>query len=122
MRTTTKWHGLKVSADARRGAEEGLKAAADYLLAKSQELVPVSDRPGGGFLRDSGVVTVEGLRAAVAYTAVSGGAHAHFAERVHERMDAQHTTGQSKFLEQPLNSEADEIKRLIGHAVERKLK
>jgi hypothetical protein len=116
------WHGAKASADARRGAEEGLRKAAEHLLAKSQELVPVSDRPGGGFLRDSGVVSVEGLRAAVAYTAVSGGKHKHFAERVHERMDMQHPTGQAKFLEQPLNAEAEEIKRLIAREVKSKLK
>jgi hypothetical protein len=113
------WHGPQVSRSAKKGAAKGLLEAADHLLAASQPLVPVSDRKGGGFLRDSGVTSVdESIPAsAVAYTAVSADDPPHYAVKVHETMGWRHPTGQAKFLEQPLNSEKAALLEIIAGAI-----
>lgn len=88
-------------------AFEGLKDAADLVLADSQEQVPVLKGPAQlkragasdpGELKRSGDVTMEpeNLRAAIAYRTV-------YASLQHERMDYNHPEGgNAKFLERPL--------------------
>lgn len=126
MSVKSTWHGAAVSRKLRNAAAEGLLDAAEHILSVSQPLVPVAP-VGGGYLRDTGVASVdEGeLRAAVSY--ITGdtredGRHGggNLAVVVHEDMDSHHTTGQAKFLEQPFNSEKDEVLRRIAASIRRK--
>lgn len=117
MNVTVKWHGDKAKANVRKGAADGLLKAAEYVLEASRPLVPVADgEPNAGMLRDSGTASVDegALRAAVSYGPW-------FAVRQHEAMDWRHTTGQAKYLEQPLNSGKDEVFQIIGREVKREL-
>jgi len=118
-----KWHGDVAKRRAKQGAADGLSRAAEYLLEKSQPLVPVAP-VGGGYLRDAGVASVDkgALRAAVSYITgptvadgrMGGG---NLAVVVHEDMGAHHLTGHSKYLEQPFNSEKQNLIRIMGGGV-----
>lgn len=65
-------------------------------MKKSAPLVPVDK----GILRGSGYVTDPEI--SPRRTVVSMGYATDYAAAVHERLDAQHTVGQAKYLEQPL--------------------
>jgi hypothetical protein len=116
MSVTMKWHGAKAKSQARAGAAQGLKRAADYLLAQSQPLVPVSPWHGGGYLKGTGVASVDtgALRAAVSYDG-------DFAIYVHEIMSRHHTVGQAKFLEQPLTSNQAALRDMIARGIQSRL-
>lgn len=117
--TTLKWYGGKAKVRARIGAARGLKQWADDVLKDSQPQVPVAP-VGGGFLRDSGKSEVDAaaLRAVVSYDSPPG---THLAIWVHENMTAQHTVGNAKFLENPLNeskhSGPETVRREIKQAL-----
>jgi hypothetical protein len=110
-----------VKKNAREGAIDGLKEASDHLLALSQTLVPVSPWSQGGFLKETGKAEVDEaeLQAAVSY---SGSTELpSLPVWVHERMGLQHETGQSKFLETPMNASKDEIAKIIAQHIKSKL-
>jgi hypothetical protein len=128
MTMVLKWNGERAKAAARRGGLSGLKRWADDVFDASQEEVPVAP-VRGGFLRDSGQVSVdEGVgRAAVSYSGPPARSDGRFggadiAAIVHEDMGAQHSTGKAKYLEDPLNATktsgpqtvAREIKAALG--------
>lgn len=77
-------------AGAREAANQASYDLAEETLARSQPLVS-RDK---GELAASGEVQQDGEGWAVVYTAPHAAA-------VHERLDAHHTTGQAKYLEQP---------------------
>ena len=121
------WHGDKAKRRARDGAEAGLLAAAQHILAKSEPLVPVAP-VGGGYLKDAGVASVDGgqLKAAISYITGDtrddgrqGGGN--LAVVVHEDMTASHARGQAKYLEQPFNAEKDEALHIIARHIKGKL-
>lgn len=93
-----------VSALARAAAEEGLRKAAEHVLQVSRTLVPLEE----GTLERSGKVSQDGLRAAVSY-------NTKYAARQHEELTWRHANGrQAKYLEQPLNSEAEACRAIIA--------
>jgi hypothetical protein len=128
MSVTMKWHGPKVKSQMRKGAADGLLAAAEHILSKSEPLVPVAPI-GGGYLRDSGKALVDGdaLRAAVTYITEpanddgrQGGGD--LAVMVHEIMDAHHSVGRAKYLETPFNTEKNAALKFIADGVKAKLR
>ena len=95
-----------------RGQTRGLKAAADVGLAASDELVPVLE----GDLRDSGVTSVDGNRAAVAYTDFK-------AVWQHERIGYRHPGGgQAKFLETGMAASRAEQAQALAAEIREELK
>ena len=108
----TKWYPEKAEAAVRRGAHDGLKQWADDVLADSTERVPVAPGAWGGFLCDSGEVSLdEGqMLAAVSYDSppARGGAPAKpgMAIGVHEKLNVKHANGEAKFLETALQVSA----------------
>lgn len=91
-------------------AEAGVGKAGEYLLEASQNQVPVDT----GDLKESGRVRHDGLKAAVSYRDP-------IAVIVHENMQAHHDVGNAKFLENPMNSERDEVGRIIATEVKTRL-
>lgn len=87
----------------------------EAVMTTSKQLVPVDT----GVLRSSGTVTQprrteEGVTIEIGY----GGAAAPYATFVHEDLDAQHTIGQAKYLEEPLTAAIPDIVDAIAHAAE----
>jgi hypothetical protein len=93
-----KWYGNQAKAVVSTATPEALQRAAEQLLARSQELVPVNT----GELKESGAV-VDGM---VVYTA-------DHAIPVHENLEARHPRGQAKFLEAAVNQFGDEYLKLL---------
>lgn len=78
------------------GLKRGLKKAAELLLEKSREIVPIDT----GALHDSSKVTLHGRGYATAESRVSY--RMFYAIYVHEDLSAQHAPGKTaKFLEGP---------------------
>lgn len=97
------------------GAKKGMKAAAEYLLEKSNEKVPLEY----GDLQRSGVASVEdtddGAVAAVSYGTV-------YAIPQHERLDYKHPNGrQAKYLEKAASENKAMLLKLIGQGIQEAL-
>ena len=91
--------------------QAGLLEAGEFLLEKSQEIVPVDT----GALRDSGFVDVRGSgfgsEVVVGYTK-------EYAIYVHEDLRARHAFGTSaKYLERPMRQYAAKIQGIIGDSI-----
>jgi hypothetical protein len=120
--SSVRWYGAMAKSRMHQAAVEGLQEGAEYLGEKSQDVVPVSPNAGGGYLRDSLKIAVDGsqLIAAVGYD--TGPTHnrgraggGNLAVVVHENMSTHHGGGKSaKFLETPLNANKPAIIRIIG--------
>ncbi|WP_030271193.1 hypothetical protein [Streptomyces sp. NRRL B-24484] len=107
------WTGDAVLQAERAGAALGLFAAAEHVLQRSRERVPIEE----GTLERSGVASIneQQLTAAVSYDT-------QYAVRVHEDMNARHDAGRSaKYLERPLAEEAGTVKQIIAAAVRQAL-
>jgi len=108
------WHGDEIKKRQRAGRNKGLRAAAEYLLAESQRLVPIEEAT----LERSGVASVDESKgkAAVSYDTV-------YAVRQHEELTWRHDPGrQAKYLEQPFESERPTMLALIAAAERRALR
>jgi hypothetical protein len=108
------WHGEKVKARQREGRNQGLRAAAEYLLGESQRLVPIEEAT----LERSGVASVDEAKgqAAVSYDTV-------YAVRQHEELTWRHDAGrQAKYLEQPFETEKPVLLGIIAAAERRSLR
>lgn len=113
-RVTLKLHTSAVAATARSGAVKGLKLAAEHLLQKSRELVPIEE----GTLERSGTVSLDDgdLRATISYSTP-------YAVRQHEELTWRHDEGrQAKYLEQPFVSERSVMLALIAAQIRRSLR
>jgi hypothetical protein len=87
----------------------GLRAAAEFLLDKSQEIVPVDT----GELKESGHVEGSRMNVAVVYDA-------DHAVIVHEDLAATHTPPTSaKYLEIPARANRKEMREIIREEVDR---
>ena len=95
------------------GADKGLELGAHHLLQVSRKLVPHEE----GTLENSGKVTVDEAthQAAVSYSTP-------YAVPQHEDLSFKHDPGrQAKYLEQPMNTEADTMAKLVGREVKREM-
>ena len=103
---------------------------AEYVLAESQELCPVSPtNPNhplyigtSGALRDSGTVKAPVVSGGTINVEI--GYNADYAAAVHERLDAAHRypgagnpRGQAKFLESAIRDNAERFTEYVGEAV-----
>ena len=94
-------HGIMIELDLvtkrmAKGWEDGMERAGEYLLRKSQEIVPVDT----GTLKASGYTLTWGYGFDAKFTV---GYSAPYAVYVHEDLLAKHKPGQyAKFLERPL--------------------
>ncbi|MFJ5883462.1 hypothetical protein [Kitasatospora cineracea] len=107
------WNGDAVLRAERTGAARGLLAAAEHVLQRSRQVVPIEE----GTLERSGVASVDEqqLTAAVSYDTP-------YAVRVHEDMNARHDAGRTaKYLERPLSEESGAVEQIIAAAVRREL-
>jgi hypothetical protein len=113
-----KWYGAAATHQARRGAARGLFFGAEHILEQSRRLVP---HLTGDLELDSVASVDEGqLKAAVSYGL---GVAAAYAVPQHEEMDFHHAPGrQAKYLEQPFNSEADVVNRLIAREIKKEMR
>jgi hypothetical protein len=92
----------------REAAEEGAGDATEIIFKASQDLVPVDE----GDLLASGRIEGEGLHRTIRYTDP-------VAAIAHEDMRANHTNGQSKFLETAMNTKKDEARAAIATSIRR---
>jgi len=103
------WNGPAAVAGMQAAKQAGLRAAAEAVLAESNERVPFRD----GALKASGSTAVSGDEAAIGYSIV-------YAARQHEEVGWSHPNGgQAKFLETALTDKADEVTQIIGQAIKR---
>jgi hypothetical protein len=93
----------------REGAAAGTEAEARRVFERYR-LVPVRT----GALKASGYITPVEVQGEIATVEV--GYSAPYAAAVHEDLEAQHPTGQAKFLEQPVNEAIPELPERIGRA------
>lgn len=109
-------------AELRAAGEVAVHEAAEVLFAESQRLVPVDT----GALKASGRVSQDGLEATISYGSEDGAGRngqdtAAYAVPQHERMDFEHETGQAKFLEVPLHSQASRVAEVLVEGLRRVL-
>lgn len=92
-------------------------AAAQHILAKSQELVPVDT----GALKASGHVEHDGTSAAIVYDAVAPDDYA-YGIRQHEDLSLNHPHGgQAKYLEQPMHTELEAVAAIVAAEIRKAL-
>lgn len=112
-RTALRWRGDLATEAARTGAAAGLREAADHLLTKAQDKVPVDSTE----LRESGRFDVDDaeLKAAVSFDTA-------YAVVQHEDLDLAHPHGgQAKYLEEPSHTEREELRRLLAEQIRQAL-
>ncbi|WP_406321048.1 hypothetical protein [Streptomyces sp. NBC_00519] len=113
QRTTLRFNGSQALAGTQAGAARGLRIAAEHVLARSRARVPIDEAT----LERSGVATVDegSLTAAVSYDTP-------YAVRQHEELGYRHDAGRTaKYLEGPLNEQADTVAEIVAAQVRRSL-
>lgn len=109
------WHGEEAKAAVRAGAAAGVRDAAEFVLGKAREVVPIEE----GTLSRSGSVDV-GADGDVPVAAVAF--HGPYAVIQHERLDFRHDPGRTaKYLERPLRATRGQQTLLIADAIRRAL-
>jgi hypothetical protein len=112
QRSTLKWNGPKVAAAVQEGAERGVELGVEHLLQESRAVVPHEE----GTLERSGTATTDGLQGAVSFDTP-------YAVRQHEDLTQKHNEGrQAKYLEEPLEAEAETIQEIIATEVRRSMR
>lgn len=113
--TKSVWHGAKVKAEMRKGAERGLYLWAEEVLTEATKVVPLQE----GTLQNTGTAHKPEpgtLRAAVSYDTP-------YAVRQHEEMDYHHTAGRTaKYLENPLNASKDRGLALVAREIKQEIR
>lgn len=111
MTVRMEWNGPEAEAAAVEAAELGVSLAAEHLLGASRLQVPLEE----GTLERSGVASRDGLTAAVSYDTA-------YAVRQHEELTWRHDAGRkAKYLEDPMNDEADVMGEIIAAQIRRAL-
>ena len=113
MTLVVRWYGDLAKDQVRRGAIEGLRAAAEFVLDQSRQVVPIEE----GTLSRSGATDVDesGLVAVVSYDTP-------YAVRQHEELSWHHDAGRhAKYLELPLNNTRDQQNQIIASRMRRYL-
>lgn len=111
VRSSFQLQGLRVAE--RRGAVRGLQVATEHLLQVSRTQVPIEE----GTLERSGTASVDpaSLKGAVSYDTP-------YAVKQHEDLGLRHDDGRKgKYLEDPMNSEAETMRALIAAEIRRAL-
>ena len=107
MTVRSAWNGPQIKANVRAATTRALDAAAEVVLARAREIVPIEEAT----LARSGVASSEDQVAAISFDTP-------YAVRQHEELTWRHAPGrQAKYLEQPLTSSNKEIRELIARRV-----
>lgn len=107
------WNGTKVTAEMETGAVAGLRKGTEHVLGASRAVVPLEEAT----LERSGVASVDAaeLTGAVSYDTP-------YAARQHEELTWQHDQGRTaKYLERPMEEEAETVHALIAAEIRRSL-
>lgn len=110
-RVRIEWRGPEARRVVRAAAADGLLKAAEHVLQKSREVVPIEEAT----LERSGTATVDAskLTAAVSYDTP-------YAVRQHEDETLRHDEGRTaKYLERPMNAEKGTAGELVAAEVRR---
>ena len=113
-RARLKLNTSQIKARQRAGAIKGLRKAVNHLHERSTAVAPIEEST----LINSAVPSVDeaALRGAVSYDTV-------YAVRQHEELTWKHDPGrQAKYLEEPLNAEAQTMMALVAAAIRRSLR
>lgn len=108
------WNGDAIAKKIREDAAAGLLDGAEYLLEEALRIVPLEDSD----LARSGSTSVDddALQAATSFDTP-------YAIPQHENLDYRHDPGrQAKYLEEPLASKAQQIKRIIAKPIQQGLR
>jgi len=106
-----RWHSALAEARVEEGGKKGLKEAADAVLRRAEEHVPLDI----GTLRDTGRVSQAGDEAVVSYDTV-------YASILHEHPEYHFQHGrEGKWLEKAVNASAGEIEAKIGGGIKEAL-
>lgn len=112
------WHGERIKTLIAAGSDKGAQNAANHLLNLSSEEVPLDE----GLLKTSGRVTkVEDGKYTVGYGFDDDGSDTHtmssaYARRQHEELEWFHEEGKAKYLEDPFESNKEELSAIIAGA------
>ncbi len=113
QRARLHWHRDVADARVRTAAGRGLLKGAEHVLGESRKEVPLEEAT----LERSGVASLDAdtLTAAVSYDTA-------YAVRQHEELDWQHAPGRkAKYLEDPMNREADTVGAIVQAEIRRAL-
>lgn len=106
-----RWNGPAITKETEGAASRGLRKGAELVLQRSNVRVPIQT----AVLEQSGVASVDGLKAAVSYNTP-------YAKRQHEDMTLRHDPGRSaKFLEKALTESTQDILDLVATEIRREL-
>ena len=114
MPSSTNWNGAKARRVVHAAGADGVEAGAKLVFGESQRAVPTDT----GGLKESGEITTDGLRAEITY---GKGLPDPRAVIVHEKLDLHHDDGTAKYLENPTNAAAEQVRSIIAAAIRRKL-
>lgn len=113
-RARLNWNGAAALRGTRAGAVRGLRLAAEHVLERSRQRVPIEE----GTLERSGVASVDEttLTAGVSYDTP-------YAIRQHEELNYRHDSGRSaKYLERTVTEESATVAEIIAAQVRRSLR
>jgi hypothetical protein len=109
-----RFNGAAASRQIREGAARGLYLAAEHVLSKSDEVVPLDEAE----LQRSGTASVDppSLTAMVSYDT-------EYAVIQHERLDFRHAPGRTaKYLENSLNAARQDVAAIIAAEIRRSMR
>lgn len=115
------WHGERIKTLIAAGSDKGAQEAAHELKNLSSKEVPLE----AGLLKASGKVTkIQDGKYVVGYGFDNDGTDTHtmssaYARRQHEELEWFHEEGKAKYLEDPFESNKEELRAIIaGHVGE----
>lgn len=111
MSVHSEWND-KFNPAIQRQATAGLRNAAEFILAKALEIVPIEE----GTLAKSGTTAAEGTTAAVSFNTP-------YAARQHEELDWSHDAGRTaKYLERPMTESKTAVLGILAAEIGKALK
>lgn len=108
------FNGAPAAREIRAAAARGVYLAAEYVLAETQQVVPLDESP----LMHSGVASVDeaSLTGMVSYDTP-------YAVRQHEELTWRHAPGRTaKYVEGPLNASAQQVMALVAAQIRRAMR
>lgn len=108
------WNGPQVEQALQAGAARGIGVALEHLKGESLKVVPLQD----GILANTAATDVDPatLSGAVSYDTP-------YAVRQHEELDWRHDSGRTaKYLERPLQEQADTMNRLVADEIAKEIR
>lgn len=109
---TVKWNSKPVLSSIKKNGNAGIKDAAEYLLDKSLQVVPLDEST----LANSGNTSVDENSATVYFDTP-------YAIKQHEDLTLQHINGrQAKYLENPLKENRKKLQDIIANKIKGAIK